>query len=126
MTESIFQIIYNIIEPTLPNNWERVVLFSAFTPGSSETKYFVKKYNEEGYLDCFALMEDGQDIFPVLFEIYTAISKERETNINDNQKWTVMIITIEADGNFESVFDYSDDYKNNEAYKDQWAKKYLK
>jgi hypothetical protein len=58
-------------------------------------------------------------------DINKVLSAERKT-LDDKNKWTVMTMIVDADGNMKTEFDYTDISENAIAYERNWKEKYIK
>lgn len=121
MESTYYQNIYDYIDPTLPENWQRIVLYAAFRDESCEIKYYVKT---DKYIDCFILTDDHKNLLQIMRSLYQTISDERN-NFDTNEKWKLITVIIESDGTVNSYFDYSDDFWQNPKFMDQWTHSYL-
>ena len=57
MIDVSYEKLYRAIYPTLPADWQRVVIRAAFGDGNSSIKYYVQQHDGE-YCDCFELVTD--------------------------------------------------------------------
>lgn len=124
MSEIEYQKVFEEIQKDLPNEWSRMVLFVAYTPGSYSMKYY---YSVDGktYTDCFS--NPGVKI-PYLITEFSKIDKiisENRKTLPIEKKWTVMTMLVESEGDFNVQYDYSDVSENMIEYEKKWKSKYL-
>jgi len=125
MTDSFFQKVYDIIQPTLPEEWEKIVLYAAFMQESCEIKYFVKEFAKTKFRDCFEIVDNHIFLFGILSDLQNIISAERST-IEKEDQWKFATITIDSEGNFETFYDYSENFWTDLNYGNIWSRKYLR
>ena len=117
--ENLFQTIY----PTLPNGWQKVIIHAAFIEDCCSLKYYIKQADGT-YCDCFDIDYDQIKILEIIANLHHAISSVRNS-LNNKVKWNAITVVIEADGTFNSDFDYADVNWNSAESIRQWANKYL-
>lgn len=129
--EISFQKIYEIISPSLPKNWERIVLFVAIIHGRWELNYFVKVnekrllLNRRIYKDCSSLGLNYSSLRDISFELQKEIVKNYDF-LEEKKKWSGLTIEINSNGDFNSTFEYSRENVEKEDYFDSWKNQYLK
>lgn len=127
MSELPFQKIYELLEPTLPENWQKIVMYMEYDDDSYTMKYFVK-YTAGNIVDCYDLknttLEQLRNVFSAIDDL---VSEKREEL---KEKWQIATIiinnTINNTGKFRCDFTYLDEDQNIEEYYQKWKKQYLK
>ena len=123
MGELPFQKIYELLEPTLPENWQKIVMYMEYDDDSYTMKYFVK-YAAGNIVDCYDLkntsLEQLRDVFSAIDDL---VYEKREEL---KEKWQVATIIINSTGKFRCDFTYLDEDQNIEEYYQTWKKQYLK
>lgn len=123
MNDAVYQTIFSKLELTLPYDWEKVIFYAAYTEGSYSMKYYVKGSGKT--VSCFDLPEmDGRQLMKLFVEINRELAKERKT-LPEQDRWTVMTMIVDGEGNLKTDFDYEDISENMIQYEKNWAKKYL-
>ena len=124
MNELNFQKIVDILQTVFPNKWVKVIFYAEYTSGSFSMKYYADLGNGT-YVDCYSATDKSKAQF---IKTFMAIDKEiapvRKT-LDEKQKWSVMTIKIEANGEFKAFFDYTNIEGNILQFHDEWEKKYL-
>lgn len=125
MNNEIFQNIFDIIQPTLPNSWKKMVLFVGYTAGSYTMKYYTADEKGE-YTDCFSQKEINKvQLIKLFMRIDRVVGPERK-KLDEQNKWSVLTMTVTNDGNMKTEFDYADISENVIAYERSWKEKYIK
>lgn len=121
---SVFQDIFDLIQPLLPGDWNRLVLYVGYTPGSYNIKYYTA--NIEGiYTDCFNHDIEDRNVLSNLFSKINDLLKNERALLNDKNRWTVMTMIVDTDGNMRTEYDYTDISENSIEYMQNWKKRYL-
>ena len=124
MNEKIFQEVYDIVDEVIPVGWQKRVFYAGYTQGSYSMKYFIDLGNDE-YIDCFSLQNvTSSQLLKLFMKIDKVLSKERDRLIGEN-KWNVLTLIVDSNGEFKAEFDYSDISKEFVSYEERWQKKYL-
>ena len=125
MNNEIFQNIFDILQPILPEGWNKMVLFVGYTSGSYTMKYYTSDAKGE-YTDCFSQKGVNKALLVKMFmSIDKLVSPERK-KLDEKSKWSVMTMVVSDDGNMRTEFDYSDISENAIAYEQNWKEKYIK
>ena len=124
MNNEIFQNIFDIIQPVLPNGWQKMVLFVGYTAGSYTMKYYT--VDETGrYTDCFDQKGISKaQLIKLFMNIDKVVGFERK-KLGEKNVWSVLTLTVTHDGKMKAELDYSDISENIIAYEYDWKKKYL-
>ena len=125
MKNEIFQNIFDILQPALPNEWKKMVLFVGYTAGSYTMKYYTADDKGE-YMDCFT--QNGVNkaqLIKLFMSIDKVVAPERK-KLDDKNRWTVLTMSVTNDGSMKTEFDYSDISENAIAYEQKWKEKYIK
>ena len=118
MIDISYQNLFDIVRPSLPEYWDKVVLYFALMPDTYETMYFVRLNNME-YLDCFHLEQDREELLLRLSALY------KEVKDINNKECSVITVVIYADGEVHADFDYTRITDNYDSYFESWMKKYI-
>ena len=124
MDNGIFQKVYDVLASLLPVKWQKVIFRADYTEGSYGMKYYVA--GDDGrFIDCYSLPGVSRpQIIQAFKEINKTLSSSR-TNLSEKDRWSVLTMTINADGSFKTDFDYADISESAIAYMEEWEKKYL-
>lgn len=124
MDNKILQEVFDMIQPFLPNDWKKMILFIGYTTGSYSMKFYT--FDSSGKCkDCFSKEGVSKAKLVQLFMgIDKKISKNRKELIDKN-KWSVMTMIVNSDGSMKTEFDYDDISENFIAYEQKWKEKYL-
>ena len=123
MTEIVYERLYKVVVPTLPNAWTKIIIYAAFVKDSCDIKYYVK-VNDGSVYDCFQLQINPKQIFDILAQIHHELAIARNP-LSPDKRWNGVTIVIENDGAFHADFDY-DELTLNAGVNEQWTQKYLK
>ena len=124
MDSEIFQKIYDALEDFLPVKWSKVIFRADYTEGSYGMKYYAA--GDDGkFIDCYSLPNvSSTQIIKAFIEINKVLSPSR-TRLPEKDRWSVLTMTINADGSFKTDFDYTDISESSMTYMEEWEKKYL-
>ena len=124
MDNKVFQDIFDILQPVLPKEWKKFLLFIGYTEGSYTMKYYI--CNDSGvYIDCFSQKEVSRaQLIRIFMNIDKIVSPQRK-ELDEKSRWTVMTMIVSADGSMKSEFDYDDISENAIQYERDWERKYL-
>lgn len=122
MPDVSYQNVLNIILPSLPEKWTRLVLNASFEDDVCDLKYYVKDSRNQ-YADCFQIISDQDYLLNILAQLHQEISGVRD-QLSETDRWTSMTLCVEADGSFNADYDYSE--ASVEAVcNDEWKRRYL-
>ena len=124
MDNKVFQDIFDILQPVLPKEWKKLLIFIGYTEGSYTMKYHT--CNESGvYIDGFSQKEINRaQLIGVFMNIDKIVSPQRK-DLDEKNRWTVMTMIVDSEGNMKSEFDYTDISEIAIQYEREWEKKYL-
>ena len=124
MDNKVFQDIFDILQPVLPKEWKKLFLFIGYTEGSYTMKYYT--CNDSGvYIDCFSQKEINRaQLIRIFMNIDKIVSTQRK-DLDEKNRWTVMTMIVDSEGNMKSEFDYTDISEIAIQYEREWEKKYL-
>lgn len=124
MNNEIFQNVFDLIQPLLPNNWKSMILFVGYTAGSYTMKYYSS--NESGeFTDCFSQKGINKtQLIKLFMRIDKVLSAERK-KLDDKNRWTVLTMSATCDGAMRTEFDYADISENAIAYEQSWKEKHI-
>ena len=78
------------------------------------------------YTDCFSQKGINRaQIIKLFMEVDKVLASERKS-LDDKNRWSVMTMIVEADGNMKTDFEYNDISENAISYEQNWKNKYLK
>lgn len=125
MNNEIFQKVFDMIQPLLPKEWKRMVLYVGYTTGSYSMKFYTS--DKDGlYTDCFSQKGINRaQIIKLFMEVDKVLASERKS-LDDKNRWSVMTMIVEADGNMKTDFEYNDISESAISYEQNWKNKYLK
>ena len=124
MNGEIFQVIFYRLQDFLPDLWNKIIFYASYTEGSYSMKFYV---NLEGdnYIDCFSIPNiDKKKIINMFIEFDKMISIERNNELLKN-KWNVLTMIVDSEGNMKTYFDYRNIDNNIIEYENEWKNKYL-
>ena len=114
-----YQKIFDIIQPTLPADWERVVFYAEYEEFSYMMKFFVRSENEK-YRDCYNIglsIAETDEIFEKIDEL---LKPEWEKG-----NWTSMTMIVDRNGDFKVDYGHENFSEGYAGYMDDWFAKYL-
>lgn len=124
MNSDIFQNTFDLLLDYLPADWDKLIFYAAYTNGSYSMKYFTKS-EDSGWIDCFSQKDiTRSDLIKLFIKINNSLSKERN-DLSDKDRWTVLTMIVDSNGNMTSDFDYTDISDCEIEYERKWEKKYL-
>ncbi|MBR7161008.1 MAG: DUF600 family protein [Clostridia bacterium] len=125
INETIFQNIFDLLEDHLPDEWQKVALYAAYTAGSFSINFHVMD-SSGVYVDCYQCKSISKPKLLKLFmDIHQILEPSRKT-ADGKQPWTVFTMTVDCEGNVKIHFDYEDIGNASIAYEKKWKEKYLK
>lgn len=120
MKDSIYQEIYNVIEPLLPKDWEKLILYIEYGMASYNMSFYVGRKNN--MVKCYNLPDlTEKEILEAYAQIDKIIAPERKGEL---EKWTNLTMVVEDDG-FHVDLDYTDLSQGSYDYKKKWKRKYI-
>ena len=125
MSNEIYQNIFNILQPVLPEGWKKLILFAGYTAGSYTMKYYIVDENDN-YIDCFQQSGVSKAQLIKLFMNIDHIIRIKRTQLDSKNRWSVMTMIVSADGRMKTEFDYTDISENVIAYEQEWKKRYIR
>lgn len=122
MNNSIFQNIFDKIQDYLPDNWQKMIFFAGYTNGSYSMKFYAKM--EQGTcVDCFNIPGISKaKLIKLFMEIDQIIKKERD-KLDENNKWTILTMSVDSNGKMKTNFDYYDHSKDMISFEKEWKDK---
>ena len=125
MNNEIFQKIYDMLADILPVNWAKVIYRADYAEGSYGMKYYAA--GDDGkFIDCYSLPNVSRPQSIKAFRDINNFLSPVRANLPEKDRWSVLTMTINADGSFKTDFDYTDISEASIAYMEEWEKKYLK
>ena len=124
MNETLFQSIFDQLQEGLPEVWKKIVFYASYTEDSYGMKYYVD-LGDGQYTDCFSI---GNITDIQLMRLFMAIDKfitPVRIGLEKREKWNVMTMIVDSDGNFKTEFDYSDRNEDFILYEKEWKERYL-
>lgn len=125
MNNAIFQKIFDMLQPVLPKEWKKLVLYVGYTAGSYTMKYYTSDTNGV-YTDCFRQKNINKAQLINLFMHIDKVVESERKKLDDKNKWSVMTMIVDIDGSMKSEFEYEDISENAIAYEQSWKEKYIK
>ena len=125
MNNEIFQKVFDLIQPYLPEGWEKLILYVAYTTGSYSMKFYTADYDGI-YTDCFCQKNVNRAQLIKLFMEIDKILTMKRNSLDEKNKWSVMTMTVHSSGKIKAEFDYTDISKKAIEYEQNWREKYLK
>lgn len=123
MHNKMYNKISSALQQVLPNNWEDVVLYSHIKDDCYEYKFYVRVNGE--YILCFKLEQkfniSQKEIMNCFDELYKTMLPDYQ-----EKQWYSATIQLSNQGDFSIDYDYEDHSDEEDSYKDNWKKKYLK
>ncbi len=126
-----FEMIAKKLQSILPQNWEKVCLYSEIEENSYETVFYCFIKGNAQPIQCYNLVDEYEieedDIDDVFYEI-NKILKSEWIKLKEKGKdvWTNYTFILESNGKFFEEYDYSDLSEGAYDYKKTWKEKYLK
>lgn len=125
MNSEILQKVFDMVQPFLPEGWKKMILYMGYTIGSYSMKFYTCSLNGE-YTDCFSQLGANKVKLIQLFMSIDKIVATERKELDDKNKWSVMTMMVDSDGNMKTEFDYADISENVIAYEQSWKEKYIK
>ena len=124
MDNNVLQSIFDRLQPILPERWEKMILYVAYTGGSYSMKFYTS--DETGdFTDCFNQTGISKmQLIKLFMEINKILEPERKS-LDDKNRWSVMTMIVETEGNVKVEFEYTDSSENTIEYENEWNEKYL-
>ena len=125
MDNKILQNVFDLIQPLLPDKWNKVILYVGYTSGSYSMKFYIGD-EKTNYTDCFSLKSIGKAQLIKLFMSIDKIIAQERNKLEEKDKWSVLTLTVDKNGKMKADFDYTDISENSIEYERKWKDKYLK
>ena len=123
MNEKIFQEVFDLVYPVLPEDWEKLCFFAEYEVDGFTIKFYCKIKGT--YIDCYHMDTISMgDLLRLFFAIAEVLSKER-ASLDDKNRWTVLTMRVESNGRMRADFDYEDHSEDIISFEREWEKKYL-
>lgn len=124
MNNEIFQKVFNLVQPFLPEGWNKMILYVGYTVGSYSMKFYTCD-SQGTYTDCFKCKEISKaKLIQLFMSVDKLLAPERRT-LDEKNKWSVMTMIVDSEGNMKTEFDYTDISENTIAYEQRWKEKYI-
>jgi hypothetical protein len=121
MNDMVYQAIYNEIEPLLPKDWDKLIIYLEYGIASYSMAFYVGK--KDNMIKCYDLANVSEEKIMNTFDrIDKIVSPMRDALKKD--KWSNMTIVVN-DNSFKADFDYTDLSSGSYKYKKGWKKKYI-
>lgn len=122
MNEKVYQAIFDVIVPFLPESWDKLVVYLEYGEDSYSFLFFYS--NGKKYIKCFDIPDVSEEaLFASFKKIDQVVTPERNKIKGD--PWSNMTMIIDSNGNMHTDFDYTDLSAGTYQYKKAWKKKYL-
>lgn len=125
MKDIPFQSIFNTLQEVLPVEWHKVVFYTQYGESSYSMKYFVDSGNGE-YIECFKLKGTSKREIIKAFAVIDSQIMPFRKELSNKDKWCVMTLIVDDEGNFKAEYEYDDVSENSFEYFQKWKDKYLK
>jgi hypothetical protein len=125
MDKNKLQDVFDIIQEFLPREWTQIAFFVGYTEGSFSMKFYYK-CDSGPYVNCFNIPSLSEiDLYRAFIEIDKILSPVRNQDI-ENEKWTIMTMTVDSNGKMKADFDYKDHSEDLVACQQNWEQLFLK
>lgn len=122
MNEKVYQEIFDIIVPMVPEKWFKLVVYLEYGDNSYSFSFYYK--GDNGYIKCYDIPNISDDtLFTAFKKIDEVVTTERKKT--DGDLWSNMTMIVDADGNMHTDFDYTDLSAGTYQFVKDWKKKYL-
>lgn len=125
MKETVFQEIFEKISEMISDDWKKLVVCISYTEGSCSINYYTDNGNGI-YVDCFSQKNTEKAHLIRLFMDINRILEPERSVLDDKNRWSVMTMAIDSDGNMEAEFDYTNISGRTIEYEEEWKRRYLK
>lgn len=125
MDNEVFQDIFNILQPVLPKDWKKLVLFVGYTSGSYTMKYYTLDCKGI-YTDCYSQNDINKIQLIKLFMNIDKVVSVKRKQLDEKNRWSVLTMIVSNDGIMKTEFDYSNISESAIAYEQKWKEKYIK
>ena len=125
MNDTIYQKVFDTIDPFLPKGWTDIVLYVGYTVGSYTMKYYVRDVDGK-YTDCFSQNDISKSSLIKAFVKIDKLLTDERKQLDDKHKWSVFTLIVTNKGLMKAEFDYQDISKNAIQYENVWKEKYIK
>lgn len=125
MNEKMFQIIFDKLQESIPVTWNEIVFYVGYSKDSYSMKYYVNNGNGQ-YIDCFSIEDNSPK---QLMKLFVSINNEIDivrNRLDDSERWNVLTMIIDSNGDFRTDFEYTDIGENSISYERKWKNRYLK
>ena len=124
MKDIPYQSIFNTLQEVQPDDWHKVVFYAQYGENSYSMKYFVDSVDGV-YTECFKLKGiSKKDIIKAFAVIDSQIMPVRK-ELSKKDKWYVMTLIIDDEGNFKADYEYEDISEGSIGYYQRWKEKYI-
>ena len=125
MNGEMFQNVFDMIQPFLPECWEKMILYVGYTAGSYSMKYYTSDF-EGNYRDCFEQQGVNRAKLIQLFMSIDKVLNAERKKLDSKNRWTVMTMIVGSDGKMKTEFDYTDISEDAIVYERKWEETYVK
>lgn len=102
--------VYDVLRPVLPvpEKWRKVIFRADYAKGSYGMKYYVEM--EDGkVVDCFSFPDlSVSEVTNIFININDSILSEYRNSLPEEDRWSVIIVTINRDGSSKIELEYLD------------------
>lgn len=120
MIDVSYENLFQIIQPSLPEDWEKLIVRAFFVEVSCHIKYYIKQNNGQ-VCDCFSLNYSQRQILQIIANIHQEVASVR-ARLTGKNRWNALTVMISRDGSFHADFDYSETTWNTDK---EWLERYL-
>lgn len=124
MNTDIYQNTLDLLLDYLPDGWNNMVFYAAYTDGSYSMKYYTKKRGER-WIDCFSQNNVSRsDLIKLFLKINALLSKERN-ELPKESRWNVLTMAVNSAGQMTTEYDYHNISDRAIEYERDWKTKHL-
>lgn len=124
MNNEIFQKVFNLVQSFLPEGWNKMILYVGYAAGSYSMKFYT--CDSQGlYTDCFKYKGISKaKLIQLFMNIDKLLAPERKKS-DEKNRWSIMTMIVDSEGNMKTEFDYADISENAVAYEQRWKERYI-
>ena len=102
--------VYDALKPLLPasEKWTKVIFRADYAEGSYGMKYYVEMEGGK-VVDCFSFLDlSASTVTDVFIDINDSILSVCRNSLSEEDRWSVIIVTINRDGSSKVELEYVD------------------
>ena len=125
MNNEVFQNVFDMIQPFLGKGWKEMILYVGYTAGSYSMKFYTSD-SQGQYADCFKQPGANKAKLIQLFMGIDKLLAAERRKLDNRNKWSVMTMVVDSNGNMKTEFEYVDLSENTIAYEQSWKERYIR